>query len=136
MKHIQTSRGSLHSLCGKDVLFCDTATHFDADCQECQTIYRQRRIYKMSDYMKEMLPDVDFETIKNVVKNYRSFQSNIHGRFCDVCMKQLTDEERQMMSPMDFMACCLEHRGYAQHFQVEKVREKLGIKVEDLPFYE
>ena len=136
MKHILSIRGGDYSLCGKQVLFCDTAAHYDADCEECKRGYKLKNIFKMSEYMKEVLPDIDFETIKKVFSEIRKFEYNVNGKYCNVCMKQLNSSELSNISPHDFLACCFEHIKYRQYFQVDLIRNELGIKVEDLPIYE
>ena len=134
--HIQTNRGSSYSLCGKEIPFSETATHYEATCEECKIQWKRKQIIKMSDYMKEVLPEIDFETIKKVFKECRNFESNVRGRYCDVCMKELTQEDKGRITYMDFMYCCEQHKEYSNAFQVDRVREKLGIQVKDLPFYE
>lgn len=93
-------------------------------------------IPKLSEFMAKEIPDVDFKTIEKVIKAHWNYESTIRKNHCDICLKQLTLDDRNKISPMDFLLVCKKHGKYRQHFRVDLVRKELGIKIEEVEYFQ
>ena len=47
---------------------------------------------------------------------------------CNICDAEMTDEDRKLVSPQDFLIVCKKHRESAKAFQVDIERERLGFE--------
>jgi hypothetical protein len=86
--------------------------------------------------MVNEIPDVDFKTIEKVIKAHWKFESDNHGRYCAICTKELTQEERGKLTPHDFLYTCNKHKEYSTYFQIERVRRELGIKIDNTEYFQ
>ncbi len=94
---------------------------------------------KLSDWLELHVRDIDLKDCKRVIDAYTSWRNIMidgnlgHPKRCAICRKELTVQEEYMTTPYDFNYCCKEHIQYKNHFQLNVVREKLGI-IEQNPF--
>lgn len=94
---------------------------------------------KLSEFLIEKIPDIKIEDAKRAIIAYREYMFNLRGNkdqtsnFCDVCYKLITSEESKKTTMYDFNYCCTEHAEFRNVFQLDIVRKKLGIEVENLP---
>jgi hypothetical protein len=100
---------------------------------------RQYPFKKLSEFLVEKLPDVKLEDAKKAILAYREYMFLLRGgkdhtsNFCDVCYNRITQDEASKTTLHDFNYCCNEHSEFRNAFQLDKVRQQLGIKVEHLP---
>lgn len=50
---------------------------------------------------------------------------------CDICKELLTDEERNTIFLTDFAITCYKHREYRGTYQINLIRKKLGIIIDE-----
>ena len=62
------------------------------------------------------------------VRAYLKSQHCIHYDYCRICDAPMTDKDRALIGPGDFLIVCQEHRKYAQFVQADIIRRQLGIK--------
>lgn len=98
----------------------------------------QPKIKKLSEYLKENVPDVKLEDAMKSIIAYREYMFNLRGNkdqlsnYCDICYKLITEEEASKTSMYDYNYCCKEHVEYKNAYNVDRVRKELGLTVEHL----
>jgi len=99
----------------------------------------QRKPQNLSEFIKEKLPQTNFEEARKVIIAYREYMFYLRGgrdntsNFCDVCYQVISHEEAAKTTMFDFNYCCNEHAKYRNAFQLDIVRKQLGLKIENLP---
>ncbi len=91
---------------------------------------------KLSEYLKEQLPEVDLETCKNVIEKYRIFTHDQFGKVCNICLKELSIDEKINITNLDFQITCFEHKKYKNVFQMDLIRRELNINPVKLELYD
>lgn len=91
---------------------------------------------KLSEHLKENIPNVNLEDAKKVIEQYRSYLSLMHNKICGICYKEISTESAAKITPHDFHYTCSEHLPYSKHFQAELVRKELGIKIQELNLFD
>lgn len=87
---------------------------------------------KLSEFLSEKIPHISLSDAKEVIMTYNDYKHSVRGRYCDICGKEISEEERNRLSEFDFNYCCTEHLEYRRHFQLQLVRQQLGIEKEEL----
>jgi hypothetical protein len=64
---------------------------------------------------------------KCVLTNYLYF-NHLFKNCCNICDKEMTDEDKKLVESKDRIIVCKEHREYSNVTQVDLEREKLGFK--------
>lgn len=85
---------------------------------------------KLSEHIKETVPEVDWEVAKKVINACNRYTSDIRGTYCDICHEPITLLDKGDLTPYDFNYTCMKHRKYANHFQLDRIRKELNIEVE------
>ena len=62
-----------------------------------------------------------------VLTNYMYFNNMFKG-CCNICDAEITDEDKKLIKPEDYLIVCKEHRDSAKCYQVDLERERLGFK--------
>lgn len=96
---------------------------------------------KLSEHMNETCPDINPEVYKKAIIAYRDYMFNLRNgkgpdgmsHYCDICYNLISEEEAAKTTMHDFNFCCTEHVKYKNAFQLDRVREEIGLKVEHLP---
>lgn len=73
---------------------------------------------------KDVLLNFATECVKT---NYLYF-NHLFKNCCNICDAEMTDEDRKLVSPQDFLIVCKKHRESAKAFQVDIERERLGFE--------
>lgn len=87
---------------------------------------------KLSEQLQSDIPELNLELAKKIIKSYNDWKLKYFNKCCSICLKPLTQEELMEVGLYDFLCCCKEHFEYKNYFQVEKVRQKLGIIINEL----
>lgn len=79
---------------------------------------------KLTELNKEVL--LKFAT-QCVLTNYLYF-NDMFKNCCNICDKQINDEDKKLITNKDKIIVCKEHRASADVMQVDLEREKLGFE--------
>lgn len=88
---------------------------------------------KLSEHLQENIPNVNLEDAKKVIEQYRNYLFLMRSSICGICHKELTQDEKQKTSNIDFHYCCDNHRGFSTAFQTDLVRKQLHISISEEP---
>ena len=91
---------------------------------------------KLSEFMATEIPDVDFKTIEKVIKAHWRYESSNRKKHCDICLRELTEEERGKSTIYDFLFVCSEHDKYRSAFHVENIRREIGIDINTPEYFQ
>lgn len=96
---------------------------------------------KLSEHLAEKCPDINPEDVKKAILAYREYMFNMRNgtspdhksHYCDVCYNLISEEEAAKTTMYDYNFCCKKHDKYRNAFQLNIVREEIGLKIEHLP---
>lgn len=91
---------------------------------------------KLSEYLKEKMPGVSLVGVKAIIKIVDQWERDMRGQYCDICYKELTEEQSQRHFMKDFNFCCDEHYEHRMVLDLENLRRELGINIENRWMYD
>lgn len=82
-------------------------------------------LQQLKDFIAEH-PEHKEIIVKTVIR-HQEIQSEWYDDRCSICDVQLSESEKNSISPMDFSRTCARHNEYAKVFQVDTIRMRLGF---------
>jgi hypothetical protein len=90
----------------------------------------------MTERLAKTIPEIDLAVAKKVINVFRQWESDIRGKYCEVCGKSITHQENRKTTMNDFTYCCDEHGDYRSAYNMDVVRRDLGITINPNDIYD
>lgn len=85
----------------------------------------QNKPISLDEWLKDK-PTQEVDLCREAARVNNAYLDYIRYHCCAICDKELSDAERETLSPYSFLRTCNEHRKYSGFFLAERVREMLA----------